>query len=147
MPLRVDFFHNRCYWQSIILTVDVFDSWCFKNRFFSCWCNRTRCFGGAPFFTYKICYLCLKWPILSRACANIRREYSPDSPTFANLFCSDLPNSPKFASGFAWTRQTRRNSPKAIFEKNVTRLAKFARVIRETCTNFASSHCLIKSQN
>jgi hypothetical protein len=91
------------------------------------------------------------------ACANIRREYSPDSPTFAkpccadspdsptfaNLFGSDSPNSPKFASGFARTRQTRRNLPKAIFEKNVTRLAKFAGVIRETRANFASSHCLV----
>ncbi len=74
--------------------------------------------------------------LITCACANIRREYSPDSstfakpccadspdsPTFANLFCSDSPNSPKFASGFARTRQTRQNSPKAIFEKNVTRL-------------------------
>ncbi len=41
-------FDNRCYWQSIILTVDVIDIRCLKNRFFSCWCYRTRCFGGAP---------------------------------------------------------------------------------------------------
>ncbi len=41
------------------------------------------------------------------------------------------------------TRQTRPHSPKAIFEKNVTRLAKFVRVIRDTCKFGASSHCLI----
>ena len=35
--------------------------------------------------------------------------------------------------------------PKTIFEKNVTRLAKFARVIRETRAKFASSHCLKKT--
>jgi hypothetical protein len=99
--------------------------------------------------------------LIMPACANIRRKYSPDSPifakpccadspdspTFANLFCSDSPNSPKFASGFARTRQTRRNLPKVIFEKNVTRLAKFMRVIRVTSAAFASSHCLCKNQS
>jgi hypothetical protein len=64
---------------------------------------------------------------------------SPNSPTFANLFCSDSPHSP---TCFARTRQTGRNSPKAIFEKNVPRLAKLARVICETCSHFTSSHCL-----
>jgi hypothetical protein len=27
-------------------------------------------------------------------------KYSPDSPTFANLFCSDTPDSPTFANLF-----------------------------------------------
>ncbi len=40
------------------------------------------------------------------------------------------------------TRQTRPHSPKAIFEKNVTRIAKFARVIRDSREFGASSHCL-----
>jgi hypothetical protein len=43
------------------------------------------------------------------------------------------------------TRQTRRHSPKAIFEKNVTRLATFARVIRHSCEFGASGHCLGKA--
>jgi hypothetical protein len=47
---------------------------------------------------------------------------------------------------FARTRQTRRHSPKAIFEKNVTRLAKFARVTRESRKFGASSHCLVSLQ-
>jgi len=52
MLLAVDHFESWSFWQSIILTVDVIDNPCFKNRFFSCWCYRTRCFGGAPIFTY-----------------------------------------------------------------------------------------------
>jgi hypothetical protein len=44
------------------------------------------------------------------------------------------------------TRQTRPHSPKAIFEKNVTRLTKFARVIRNSHEFGASSHCLGKFQ-
>jgi len=43
---------------------------------------------------------------------------------------------------FAWTRQTRQHSPKAIFEKNVTRLAKFARVLSELRKFGTSGHCL-----
>ncbi len=31
--------------------------------------------------------------------ANLFCSDSPDSPTFANLFCSDLPDSPTFAKG------------------------------------------------
>ena len=127
--------------------------------------------------------------------ADIRQtlcEYSPDSPTFAKLFCEDSPysrkaslasvkriwricrvwgykicffvhkttylsmctmastreltfsrDSPTFAKHFARTRQTRRHSPKAISEKNVTRLAKFARVMRESREFGESCHCLI----
>ena len=41
------------------------------------------------------------------------------------------------------TRQTRRHLPKAIFEKNVTRLVKFARVLSESREFGASGHCLI----
>ena len=47
----------------------------------------------------------------------------------------------------ASTRQTRRHSPKAIFEKNVTRLDIFARVIRHFCEFGASGLCLNKTQN
>jgi hypothetical protein len=44
----------------------------------------------------------------------------------------------------AKTCQTRRHSPNAIFEKNVTRLATFARVIRHSREFGASGHCLHK---
>jgi hypothetical protein len=46
-------------------------------------------------------------------------------------------------STFARTGQTHQHLPKAIFEKNVTRLAKFVRVIRESREFGASSHCLL----
>jgi hypothetical protein len=41
------------------------------------------------------------------------------------------------------THQTQPNLPKAIFEKNVTRLAKFERVIHDSREFGASSHCLV----
>ncbi len=44
------------------------------------------------------------------------------------------------------TRQTRRHSPEAIFEKNVTLLAKFARVTRESREFGASGHSLVLLQ-
>jgi hypothetical protein len=43
------------------------------------------------------------------------------------------------------TRQTRRHLPKAIFEKNVNLLAKFARVMSESCKFGVSSRCLMKN--
>jgi hypothetical protein len=55
-------------------------------------------------------------------------EYSPKRP-----LANHLPS----------TRQTRRHSPNAIFEKNVTRLATFARVIRHSREFGASGHCLV----
>ena len=42
--------------------------------------------------------------------------------------------------------QTRRHLPKAIFEKNVTRLDKFTRVMSKSREFGASGHCLICSQ-
>ncbi len=45
---------------------------------------------------------------------------------------------------FARTRQTRRHLPKAIFEKNLTPLAKFARVLSESRKFGASGHSLKK---
>jgi hypothetical protein len=69
---------------------------------------------------------------------------SPDSPTFANLVCSELPDSP---TCFARTCQTRRHLPKAILEKNVTCLAKFARVLSESREFGASGHSLGKTLN
>jgi len=38
---------------------------------------------------------------------------------------------------------TRQHLPKAVFEKNVTRLAKFVRVLSKSCKFGASGHCLI----
>ncbi len=55
---------------------------------------------------------------------------SPGSLTFAKPFTEDSPDSPTFTQPF--TRQTRPHLPKAIFEKNVTCLDKFARVTRES---------------
>ena len=46
-------------------------------------------------------------------------------------------------SHVARTRQTRQHSPKAIFEKNVTRLDKFAQVMSESREFGASGHCLV----
>ena len=68
---------------------------------------------------------------------------SPDSPTFAKPCCVDSPNSRHSPSRFASTRQTRQHSPTAVFEKNVTRLATFARVIRHSREFGASGHCLV----
>jgi hypothetical protein len=48
-------------------------------------------------------------------------------------------------STFARTPQTRRHSPKAIFEKNINHLAKFTRVMRESGECGASGHCLSKT--
>ncbi len=48
---------------------------------------------------------------------------------------------------FARTRQTRPHSPKGFFEKNVTRLDTFARVIRHSGEFGASGHCLSLKQN
>jgi hypothetical protein len=50
-------------------------------------------------------------------------------------------------SHVARTRQTRRHSPTAIFEKNVTRLDTFARVIHHFREFGASGHCLVIIQN
>ncbi len=72
---------------------------------------------------------------------------SPDSPTFAEPCCADSPNSPTFTKLVARTRQTRRHSPKAIVEKNVTRLDTFARVICHSREFGASGHCLVKRQH
>jgi hypothetical protein len=47
---------------------------------------------------------------------------------------------------FARTRQTHGHSPKAICEKNVTRLAKFARVLSESRKFGASGHYLNVTQ-
>ncbi len=72
-----------------------------------------------PFYTYKICYLCIKQPIFleptfikrlgkyspdSPTFANLVCSDSPDSPTFANLFCSDSPDLPTFAKGHFWKK-------------------------------------------
>ncbi len=82
-----------------------------------------------------------------RACANIRQEAWRVLARLADirqpvllglaklaeireLFCSDSPDSPTLAKGH--------------FKKNVTCLAKFARVFCKTCAKFASSHCLVE---
>ncbi len=53
--------------------------------------------------------------------ANLFCSESPDSPTFANLFCSDSPDSPTFAKGHFWKKC---DSPRYICTSNerVTRI-------------------------
>ncbi len=52
-----------------------------------------------PFYTYKICYLCIKRPILlAPTFANLFCSDSIHSPTFANLLCPDLIHSSTFAN-------------------------------------------------
>jgi hypothetical protein len=71
--------------------------------------------------------------LASKKCPNPRKCWdSPDSPTFANQFGKDSPDLPTFTKQFGRTRQTCRHLSKAIFEKNVTRLAKFAQVLSES---------------
>jgi hypothetical protein len=91
-------------------------------------------------------FFCNLANLASKNCPNPRKCWdSPDSPTFANQFGKDSPDSLTFTKQFGRTRQTRRHSPNAIFEKNVTRLAKFARVLSESHKFGASGQCLIVS--
>ncbi len=64
-------------------------------------------------------------------------------PTFANHFPRTRYIRPTFANHFPRTRYIRSHSPKAIFEKNVTCLDTFARVICHFGEFGASGHCLI----
>ncbi len=102
-----------------------------------------------PFYTYKICYLCIKRPILlAPTIANLFWSDSIHSPDIRRIFANHFPRTryirPTFANHFPRTRYIRSHSPKAIFEKNVTRLDTFARVIRHFGEFGASGHCLIK---
>jgi hypothetical protein len=65
--------------------------------------------------------------------ANLVCSDSLNSSTFANLLFPDSPDSPTFAKG--------------LFEKNVTRLDTFARVMSESREFGASGHCLCKTKN
>ena len=58
----------------------------------------------------------------------------------------DSIHSPDIRQPFPRTRYIRSHSTFAIFEKNVTRLDTFARVIRHFGEFGASGHCLIKTQ-
>ncbi len=70
--------------------------------------------------------------------------YLRDSPNRLPMTRQTRPHSP---SHLPSTRQTRQHLPKAIFEKNVTRLDKFARVMGESREFGVSGHCLFKVQN
>jgi hypothetical protein len=110
-----------------------------------------------PFYAYKICFLCLKQPILScplapscvaRTCQT--RQHLPSRVARTRQTRRHSPNriawtpqtSQHSPSRVARTRQTRQHSPKAIFEKNVTRLDKFAQVTCESCKFGTSGHSL-----
>jgi hypothetical protein len=82
--------------------------------------------------------------LASKKCPNPRKCWdSPDSPTFANQFGKDSPDSPTFAKQFRRTRQTRHIRQTLFFEKNVTRLDTFARVIHQFGEFGVSGHCLV----
>ena len=51
--LTVDVADSRLFWQSMISTIDVIDSRCFRSWCFGCRCSRTRCFGGASLNTSR----------------------------------------------------------------------------------------------
>jgi hypothetical protein len=70
--------------------------------------------------------------------------HSPDIP---QPFSPDLIHSPDIRQPFPRTRYIRSHSTFAIFEKNVTRLDTFARVIRHFGEFGASGHCLSISHN
>ncbi len=101
-----------------------------------------------PFYTYKICYLCRKrhtlscalWQLLADSGTHETRQTCRHLPSH---FASTHRTRRLLPNHFARTRQTRQHSPKAIFEKNVTCLAKFARVIHESREFGTSSHCLL----
>ncbi len=78
----------------------------------------------------------------SLTCFGRTRYIRRHSPTCFGRTLYIRRHSPSY---FAWTRQTRPHSPKGFFEKNVTRLDTFARVIRHSGKFGASGHCLIMS--
>jgi hypothetical protein len=69
-------------------------------------------------------------------------EYSPKWP-FSEM-CRTRQTRRHLPTWFARSRQNRRHSPKAIFEKNVTHLAKFAQVLSESPEFGARGHSLVK---
>jgi hypothetical protein len=72
------------------------------------------------------------------------------SPDIRQPFSPDSIHSPNICQPFPRTRYIRSHSTFAIFEKNVTRLDTFARVIRHFGKFGASGHCLVffnKNQN
>jgi hypothetical protein len=64
------------------------------------------------------------------------------SPDICQLFSPDSIHSPDICQPFPRTRYIRSRLTFAIFEKNVTRLDTFARVIRHFGKFGASGHCL-----
>jgi hypothetical protein len=73
-------------------------------------------------------------------------QYSTDSPTFAKPCCADSLNSPTFAKPFTEYSPDLPTFAKGQVEKNVTRLAKSARVICDSRKFGASGHCLVLLQ-
>ena len=78
-----------------------------------------------------------KWSFLKIGRTRYIRRHSP------TCFGRTRYIRPTFANHFPRTRYIRSHSPKAIFEKNVTRLDTFARVIRHFGEFGASGHCLV----
>ncbi len=129
-----------------------------KGKFGKFFCEFSKSCESGEFYSYKICYLCLKRPILSctlessrvartrQTCRHLpcrvaqTRQTRRHSPSRVARTRHTRRHTP---SHVARTRQTRRHSPKAILDKNVTRLDKFARVMCESREFGASGHSLV----
>ncbi len=74
-------------------------------------------------------------------CTFVEYLHSPKRP-FSEI-CETRQTRRHSPNCVARTRQIRQHLPKAIYEKNVTRLAKFAPVICESREFGVSSHCLV----
>ncbi len=91
---------------------------------------------------YIIHFKSKEWLLARKFC---EFEYSPKTRHFQK-YASTRQTRRHSPSRVARTRRTCRHLPKAIFEKNVTRIAKFTRVIFESRKFGASSHSLIFTQ-
>jgi hypothetical protein len=90
--------------------------------------------------------LCIKRPILlALTFANLFWSDLIHSPDIRQPFSPDSIHSPDIRQPFPRTRYIRSRSTFTTFEKNVTRLDTFARVIRHFGEFGASGHCLKKT--
>ncbi len=94
-----------------------------------------------------------KWPFLEMCRTRQTRRDLPSRVARTRQTCRHSPSrvawtrqtcqhSPNHLPSTRQTPQTRRHSPKAIYEKKMTRRAKFARVVCDSHEFGASGHCL-----
>jgi hypothetical protein len=92
---------------------------------------------------------CKQWPLNSKffECKFCKCcQYSRTHLRRVSCWCCDLPDSPTFAKPCCADSPTLAKGHFSIFEKNVTRLDKFARVPRDSRKFGASGHSLLKCQ-